>query len=206
MFDSELQTGIAYALLAGTLWGIGPLLVKRALKYTNVSTATLVEQNVSVFLLVGLAGYSGEIAQIDFTRRAFWAFFLAGAVGASFGKVFYYKGIDKVGASKATSVKNSSPFLTAILAMAFVGEAMNGFNSGRSSDRTNFKHHPLQLWRRVAQGQDLFAQCFIGDLTCAAWDLLAIGGNFNCVVSGHVLTPVLALNFRRGGVEVSPKE
>lgn len=56
MFSSELQTGIAYVLLAGVLWGIGPLLFKRALKYTNVSTATLVEQNVSVFLLIGLAG------------------------------------------------------------------------------------------------------------------------------------------------------
>lgn len=127
MLSSQLAVGIAYALVAGTLWGIGPLLLKRALKYTNVSTATLLEQNVSVFLLVGLATYSGEIGEIDFTGRAFWAFFLAGAVGASFGKVFYYKGIDKVGASKATSVKNSAPFLTALLAVLFLGEDMSWF-------------------------------------------------------------------------------
>ena len=125
MFDSELQVGIAYALLAGILWGVGPLLLKRALKHTDVSTATLLQQNVSVLLLVGLATYSGEIREIDFTSRAFWAFFLAGAVGASFGKVFYYKGIDKVGASKATSVKNSSPFLTTILAVLFLGESVS---------------------------------------------------------------------------------
>ena len=125
MFDSELQVGIAYALLAGILWGVGPLLLKRALKHTNVSTATLLQQNVSVLLLIGLATYSGEIREIDFTSRAFWAFFLAGAVGASFGKVFYYKGIDKVGASKATSVKNSSPFLTTILAVLFLGESVS---------------------------------------------------------------------------------
>jgi drug/metabolite transporter, DME family len=125
VFDSELQVGIAYALLAGILWGVGPLLLKHALKHTNVSTATLLEQNVSVLLLVGLATYSGEIRKIDFTSRAFWAFFLAGAVGASFGKVFYYKGIDKVGASKATSVKNSSPFLTTILAVLFLGESVS---------------------------------------------------------------------------------
>ena len=30
MFRSELQSGIAYALLAGVLWGIGWLLLKRA--------------------------------------------------------------------------------------------------------------------------------------------------------------------------------
>jgi drug/metabolite transporter, DME family len=123
--DSDLQVGIAYALLAGALWGVGPLLLKRALTHTNVSTATLVEQNVSVVFIVGLAAYSGEIRYIDFSSRAFWAFFLAGAVGASFGKVFYYKGIDKVGASKATSVKNSSPFLTAILAVLFLGESVS---------------------------------------------------------------------------------
>jgi uncharacterized membrane protein len=125
--SQELQTGIAYALLAGVLWGLSPLLLKRAIKYTNVSNATLVEQYVAVLLLVGLAAHSGEIVAADLTSRAFWAFFLAGAVGASFGKVFYYRGIDKVGASKATSVKNSSPLLTAILAIAFLGEDVNGF-------------------------------------------------------------------------------
>jgi uncharacterized membrane protein len=123
----ELQTGIAYALLAGTLWGISPLLLKRGLKYADVSTATIIEQCVSVVFLTILAFYSGEIVHLDFASKAFWAFFLAGAVGASFGKVFYYKGIDKVGASRATSIKNGSPLLTALLAVVFLGEDMNGF-------------------------------------------------------------------------------
>ena len=125
--SQELQTGIYYALFAGGLWGIGPLLLKRGLKYADVSTATLVEQHVSVFLLVGLAIYYGEIGQVDPSSRAFWAFFMAGAIGASFGKVFYYRGIDLVGASKATSVKNGSPLLTAILAVLFLGEEMSWF-------------------------------------------------------------------------------
>jgi len=125
--SAELQTGIAYALLAGVLWGLSPLLLKRAIKHTNVSNATLVEQSVAVVLLTGLAIQNGEIELVDPTGGAFWAFFLAGAVGASFGKVFYYRGIDKVGASKATSVKNSSPLLTAILAVVFLGEDVNAF-------------------------------------------------------------------------------
>ena len=125
--SSELQTGIAYALSAGVLWGLTPLLFKRAIKYTSVSNATLVEQYIAVGLLVSLAARNGEIVAADLTVGAVWAFFLAGAVGASFGKVFYYRGIDKVGASKATSVKNSSPLLTAILAIVFLGEEVNGF-------------------------------------------------------------------------------
>jgi len=161
--SAELQTGVAYALLAGFLWGLTPLLLKRAIKYTNVSNATVVEQHVAVALLAGLAAHQGEISAVDFTGQAFWAFFLAGAVGASFGKVFYYRGIDKVGASKATSVKNSSPLLTAILAMGFLGEDVNGFivtgilaiilgiavltqtqeSGGRSVDRLQYYLFPL---------------------------------------------------------------
>jgi uncharacterized membrane protein len=49
--SAELQTGIVYALLAGTLRGISPLLLKRGLKYADVSTATLIEQCVSVVFL-----------------------------------------------------------------------------------------------------------------------------------------------------------
>lgn len=127
MFDSGLQIGVAFALIAGTLWGVGPLLMKRALAHTDVGTATLVEQHVAVVLLIGLSLYSGDLVYLDITGSGFWSFFLAGAVGASFGKVFFYKGIDKVGASKATSVKNSSPFLTALLAVLFLGEKPSWF-------------------------------------------------------------------------------
>jgi uncharacterized membrane protein len=127
---ADLQTGMAYALLAGTLWGIGPLFLKRALKYTNVSTATLTEQYISVLLLGVLAAYHGELVQLDVSSRAFWAFFLAGAIGASFGKIFYYKGIDRVGASKSTSVKNGSPILTTLLAVIFLGESLSLYTLG----------------------------------------------------------------------------
>lgn len=128
--SSELQIGIAYALTAGAVWGIGPLLLKRGMKYSDVSTATLVQQYVSVGFLALLGVYRGELVHLDFSSRAFWAFFLAGAVGASFGKIFYYKGIDKVGASKATSVKNSAPFLTAVLAFVLLGEKLTWFIGG----------------------------------------------------------------------------
>jgi DME family drug/metabolite transporter len=123
----DLRIGIAYALLSGVLWGFGPLLLKRGMKHSDVSAATLIQQHVAVVLLGLLAAFRGELAHLDFSGRAFWSFFMTGAIGASFGKIFYYKGIDKVGASKSTSVKNISPFLTAILAVLFLGEEMNGF-------------------------------------------------------------------------------
>lgn len=120
----NLQTGVFYALVAGTLWGIGPLLLKRGMTLSNVSTATLIEQYVSVMVLVIISIAKGELFLLDASGRGFWAFVAAGAVGASFGKIFYYKGIDRVGASKSTSVKNSSPILTVLLAVIVLGEEL----------------------------------------------------------------------------------
>ncbi|MGH7774743.1 MAG: EamA family transporter [Candidatus Binatia bacterium] len=120
----NLQLGIFYALLAGILWGIGPLFLKKGMTLSDVSTATLIEQYVSVIFLVVLAAAQGELFRLDISAKAFWAFAAAGMLGASFGKIFYYKGIDTVGASKATSVKNGSPILTTILAVIFLGEQL----------------------------------------------------------------------------------
>ncbi len=120
----DLQMGMFYALLSGILWGIGPLLLKRGMTLSNVSTAILIEQHVSVVTLVLIAAARGELLHFDISTRAVWAFIAAGVVGASFGKIFYYKGIDKVGASKAISVKNSSPILTTLLAVIVLGEEL----------------------------------------------------------------------------------
>ena len=121
----NLEMGIFYALLSGVLWGIGPLLLKRGMTLSNVSTATLTQQYVSVITLTVIATVQGEVFHlVDIPAIAFWAFVAAGAVGASFGKIFFYKGIDKVGASKSTSVKNSSPILTTLLAVILLGEEL----------------------------------------------------------------------------------
>lgn len=123
--SSDLQTGIFFSLLAGVIWGIGPLLLKHGMALASVSTATLIEQYSSVLTLVVIIAVKGEWLAWTISAKAFWAFVAAGVVGASFGKIFYYKGIDKIGASKATSVKNSSPILTTILAVTFLGEELS---------------------------------------------------------------------------------
>lgn len=119
---SSLQLGVFYALLAGVIWGISPLLLKRGLAASNVSTGTLVEQTMAVMTLFAIITAQTGLARLELSAGAFFAFVAAGAVGASFGKIFYYKGIDKVGASKSTSVKNSAPLLTTFLGVIVLGE------------------------------------------------------------------------------------
>jgi transporter family protein len=120
----NLSLGIFYALTAGILWGIGPLLLKKGMTVSNVSAATLIEQYAAVLTVALLAAFSGELSASGLNAAAFWSFTAAGAVGASFGKIFYYKAIDKIGASKSTSIKNSSPILTVLLAFVLLGEEL----------------------------------------------------------------------------------
>jgi transporter family protein len=122
MSQDQIGTGVIYALIAGILWGVGPLLLKKGMTLSNVSTATLTMQIVSVLTLSAATGIRGEFHFAELSFAAFWPFVAAGAVGASFGKIFYYYGIDTVGASKSVSIKNSSPILTTILAVVILGE------------------------------------------------------------------------------------
>lgn len=122
MITDQLGTGIVYALTAGILWGIGPILLKKGMALSNVSTATLTMQVISVLTLSTVLGFRGGFVFSDLSFEAIWPFVAAGAVGASFGKIFYYKGIDTVGASKSVSIKNSSPILTTLLSVVILGE------------------------------------------------------------------------------------
>ena len=120
----NLEKGILYALMAGIIWGVGPLLLKRGMALSNVSTATLVQQFACVTYLVSLAAFKGELRLGGLSPTAFWCFVLAGSVGATVGKISLYKGIDRVGASKSITIKNSAPLLTVVIGVLVLGEAL----------------------------------------------------------------------------------
>ncbi len=88
-----LENGIIYALMAGLFWGITPLLLKKGMTLSNVSTATLVQQLVIVLTVFIIAVGQGEVLQLDIPLRAVWSFMAAGVVGGSIGKIFYNKAI-----------------------------------------------------------------------------------------------------------------
>lgn len=119
-----LENGIIYALMAGLFWGITPLLLKMGMTQSNVSTATLVQQSVIVLTVVIIAVGRGEVLQLDIPLRAVWSFMAAGVVGGSIGKIFYNKAIEKVGASKAVSIKNSDPIISVLVLALVLGEEL----------------------------------------------------------------------------------
>jgi uncharacterized membrane protein len=119
-----LENGIIYALMAGLFWGITPLLLKKGMTHSNVSTATLVQQSVIVLTVFIIAVGQGEVLQLDIPLRAVWSFMAAGVVGGSIGKIFYNKAIERVGASKAVSIKNSDPIISVLFLALVLGEEL----------------------------------------------------------------------------------
>ncbi len=117
-----METGIAWALAAALCWGTSPVLVKRGLRHSNVSAAVLQQQVGSVLTLALIMGlpFGGVRAVMPWSAAA--VFVAVGLVGSFLGRTFTLKGIDEVGASRAQSIVNSAPLLTAVYAIVLLGE------------------------------------------------------------------------------------
>lgn len=122
-----METGIAYALAAALFWGTSPVLVKRGLRHSNVSAAVLQQQVGSVLTLVLIVVLPFGEARLLMPWTAAGVFVSVGLVGSFLGRTFALKGIDEVGASRAQSIVNSAPLLTAVYAVVLLGEAATPF-------------------------------------------------------------------------------
>ena len=118
-----MEAGIAYALAAALFWGTSPVLVKRGLRHSNVSAAVLLQQVGSVLVLLLIIALPSSEAQLRMPPAAAGVFVSVGLVGSFLGRTFVLKGIDEIGASKAQSIANSAPLLTAVYAIVLLGES-----------------------------------------------------------------------------------
>ena len=118
-----METGIIYAIVGGIVWGFVPPLVKRGLVHSDVDAAVTVQQlaMVAFLLVVWVVGYGAGGLPIPLPALA--TFVILGAIGAFFGRVFLLRAIDQIGASRAQSIKNASPLLTAVIGVTFLGES-----------------------------------------------------------------------------------
>ena len=119
-----MELGILYALVAGVLWGLVPLLVKRGLVRSDVNAAVTLQQFAAVGTLVLVWGAAFDVTDLSIPIPALVTFVALGLIGAFFGRIFLLKAIEQIGASKAQSIKNASPLLTGIIAVTFLGESV----------------------------------------------------------------------------------
>jgi len=98
------------------------VLVKRGLRRSNVSAAVIFQQLGAVLTLIVIFLVPvHEVARVV-PFEAVLTFMAVGLVGSFFGRIFLLKGVAEVGASRAQSIANSAPLLTAVYAVLLLGE------------------------------------------------------------------------------------
>ncbi len=119
-----METGIFYAIIAGLFWGTSPVLVKRGLVSSDVSSATLIQQAAIFVTLILFSLWEGSVTQAQVSAVAILVFIATGVVGAYLGRTLFVKSVDQLGASRAQLVNNTSPLVTVLLAALLLGERL----------------------------------------------------------------------------------
>lgn len=120
-----MEKGLIYALIASFFWGANPILVKRGLVHSNVSSASLVQQTAIMLTLVMAAWLGDELQPAALSWRVVGLLIATGFVGAYLGRTLFVWSVDRVGAAKSQALVNSSPLVTVLLAIVFLGEAIS---------------------------------------------------------------------------------
>jgi drug/metabolite transporter (DMT)-like permease len=95
-----METGILYAIIAGFFWGASPVLVKRRLVDSDVSTATLIQQAAIHFTLIVFTFVEGSVGAGHVSTVAMPVFIAIGFVGAYLGRTLFVKSVDQIGATR----------------------------------------------------------------------------------------------------------
>jgi uncharacterized membrane protein len=120
-----VKSGVFFAIIAGLFWGTSPVLVKRGLVHSNVSTATLVQQATILVTLIVAALIEGDLWTRGVSSTALLIFAVTGIVGAYLGRTLFVRSVDEIGAARAQSLNNSSPVITVLLAAALLNERLS---------------------------------------------------------------------------------
>ncbi|MBI2988680.1 MAG: DMT family transporter [Deltaproteobacteria bacterium] len=110
------------ALLSAIGFGLANVSVKQGLNYSTAGTATLVSLIAHTILLWAAVLAQGTIPTVKFAAVA--AITLTGLLQPVM-RLCNYIGIEKVGASRAVTLRNSFPILSVILGVAVLGEELS---------------------------------------------------------------------------------
>jgi len=115
--------GSVLALTSAVLFAAAALLVRRGLAGSNAATATLVSIATNLVAMWALALTVGAIDEI--TRAAALTFLLAGTLAPALARLTYYESINRIGVARASTISNTTPLFTAILAVPVLGESLS---------------------------------------------------------------------------------
>jgi len=113
-----------FALLAAVLWGASAVIAKRGLASggSSILVALLGTVLGTVIFWSALAVSTGAAVVGRLTPTAAATFAAAGLVGSAGGRLLYYVGLRRVGATIGDAVTGSNPLFATLLALVVIGE------------------------------------------------------------------------------------
>ncbi len=111
------------ALACALCFGLNPILLKKGFSRTaHVDTAVFIGLVIAVPIYLVMLPLAGGLHWDLVTPNALIGFILGGLFGAGIGRGWNFMAIQRIGASRATAIKNSAPLFTTALAILFLEE------------------------------------------------------------------------------------
>lgn len=111
-----------FALLSSIFFAGNAVCVRLALRGSTAATATLVSVVTNILALWLLATLTGSLSRVF--QPASLTFLLAGAFAPAFARLTYYESINIIGIARASTLSNTTPIFTAMLAVPILHEQM----------------------------------------------------------------------------------
>ena len=108
-----------FAWLTAFSFAVANVTVRHGMRYSTPLTATFVSLIIHTIVLWTAVFLTGGIPDVAWLGVA--AIFLTGIVQPAM-RVFQYKGMEKIGTSRAITLRNSYPVLSVVIGMVFLGE------------------------------------------------------------------------------------
>jgi len=115
--------GSTLALLSAFLFAIAAVVVRRGMQGSTAITATLISILINLIALWALAAASGGLGLM--TLPAVATLIAAGLFAPAFARLTYYEAMNLIGVARASTISNTTPIFTAVLAVPVLGESVS---------------------------------------------------------------------------------
>lgn len=121
-----LLNASGFALITAILWGLSPVIGKKGLERggTSIQAAMTIIVTTSVLAWVALLLTHGTASFNGLTLAEAGIFLFGGIVGTTLGRLAYYAGVRRVGASVSVGVMNTRPVFSIVMAIGFLNETV----------------------------------------------------------------------------------
>ncbi|WP_459191622.1 EamA family transporter [Halosimplex sp. J119] len=120
---SQQLVGAAFAVLAAAAFAAQSLAVRVGTRTRSIAAVIAVVFGVNMVVLVPVAGATAY-PDYGLTARAVGAFAVAGLLGSLLARVFYFVGIERLGASRAEPLRALVPLFALGIAVVALDEAV----------------------------------------------------------------------------------